>query len=229
MPTDQNGSWSGISLHGLVHTILEVLLEWRILDNRHHQFLVIPQITLQCGAVNALRNDGLNYGETKRNGWTSELRSIQFDQLTITLIISKCVQRNSFPGHNNVAITALGEWVWITAPASRWRNGNMNNGVHWLFFSLKIPFRWMVWLVEAPKMESLLFVIGRKLNVFPVDALNEEILRKNPLLLDARWSNINFIANWTEWTENSSINFEKDLASTKTLCNNWVLSVQHCN
>ena len=84
-------------------------------------------------------------------------------------------------------------------------------------------------LVEATKMEGLLFVIGRKLNVFPVDALNEEILGKNPLLLDARWSNVNFIANWAEWTENSSINFEKDLASTKTLCNNWVLSVQHCN
>lgn len=56
--------------------------------------------------------------------------------LRFTLIISRYVQRNSFPGQRSVAITAFGEWVWMTAPAPRWRYGNMNNGVHWLFFNL---------------------------------------------------------------------------------------------
>lgn len=71
------------------------------------------------------------------------------------------MQRNSFPGQRRVAITAFGECVWMTAPAARWRYGNIwklkictqiqwcvkgiytkyfqltNNGVHWLFFNLK--------------------------------------------------------------------------------------------
>lgn len=97
--------------------------------------------------INALNSESetsggkRNYEKRKKNYVSRSKQNIfsliHLKIMQFTLIISKYVHRNSLPGQRSVAMTAFGEWVWITAPAPRCRYGNMNNGVHWLFFNLQ--------------------------------------------------------------------------------------------
>lgn len=132
MASHQNSCWTRIFSHRLIHSIFQIFFKRCILDNWHNQFFVVTQVTAQCMIVDALKD--------RNNENRIESRFVRHYTMpngTQTFIISKCVHRNSLPGHNNVAITAFGECVWITAPAFRWRYGNINNGVHWLFFNLQ--------------------------------------------------------------------------------------------
>lgn len=66
---------------------------------------------------------------------SSYLKFLPVSWFLIPLIISKCVHLNSLPGNTMVAITAVFEWVWITAPAFLMVYAHIKRGVHWLFLS----------------------------------------------------------------------------------------------
>lgn len=101
MTSHQNCRCARIFLHGLIHALLQILLERSVLNDRHHQLFVVAQISLQSVIINALQSTKT----PSKLVFSSNVFSVY------TLIISKCVQRNSLPGHKSVAMTAFGECV----------------------------------------------------------------------------------------------------------------------
>lgn len=54
MAAHQNGATAGILHHGGVHAVGQVALVGCVVNNRHHQLLIVAQITLIGIIVNAL-------------------------------------------------------------------------------------------------------------------------------------------------------------------------------
>lgn len=86
----QYGRRARVFLHRFVHAILEVLLEWRILDDRNHQFLVIAKVSAEFVVVNALQSEIFQKKpQFSRRRWHFRIKIVDKRRKRLTLIISK--------------------------------------------------------------------------------------------------------------------------------------------